>query len=289
MSALDHIGEQAAAPAGSVTIEVLRHQGPDWHWAQDQVIGEHPVAIVFNGLSHAVMMATPTDLEDFALGFALSEGLVERAGDCHDLELVDGPHGTELRMQVSARAFEALKAHRRMLSGRTGCGLCGVDSLQALASAHPAALAAHPGGIGPQAVGRAIAQLHEGQRLQADTGGCHAAAWASPDGRLLAVREDVGRHNALDKLIGHLARQGLLRAHGAGAALAEPGFVLVSSRASYELVSKCVRVGIGTLAAISAPTSLAVDLARQTGLQLYGFCRGQTAVDYSAMPRDPAS
>ncbi|WP_290874437.1 formate dehydrogenase accessory sulfurtransferase FdhD [Aquabacterium sp.] len=265
---------------GSTPVEVWRHRGETAQWAHDQLITEHPVALVFNGLSHAVMMATPTDLEDFALGFALSEGLIERPADCHDLDVIEGPHGSELRLQVSARAFEALKAHRRQMSGRTGCGLCGIDSLQALAARHPSALpasrttaTAEAVGIGPQAVLRAIAQLHAGQRLQAGTGGCHAAAWASPDGTLRAVREDVGRHNALDKLIGHLARE---------ERLGEPGFAVVSSRASYELVSKCVRVGIPTLAAISAPTSLAVDMARQTGLRLYGFCRGDTAVDYSA-------
>jgi FdhD protein len=270
------------APTGSQAVDVLRHRGSHQAWAHDQVICEQPVALVFNGISHAVMMATPTDLEDFALGFALSEGLIARVADCLDMAVHEGPHGIELQLQISARAFAALKAHRRMLSGRTGCGLCGVDSLQALQQSHPSALAGAQPGVArldaPDAVLRAFASLSARQALQADTGGCHAAAWASSDGQLLAVREDVGRHNALDKLIGHLARAGQL---------GQPGMALLSSRASYELVSKCARVGIGTLAVISAPTSMAISLARQTGVQLFGFCRGHSAVDYSALPNAP--
>jgi FdhD protein len=270
---------------GSQTITVRRHEGELANWAQDQIVTELPVALVFNGLSHAVMMVTPTDLEDFALGFALSEGLIERASDCHDIEAIESEHGIELQLQVSARAFESIKAHRRLLSGRTGCGLCGIDSLQSFQRSHPterSRLNAEP--IRPKVhaatVLHALAQLAPHQALQTDTGGCHAAAWANPDGELLVVREDVGRHNALDKLIGHLART---RPSQTGQQT-HNGIALVSSRASYELVSKCARVGIPTLASISAPTSMAVELARRLGLQLYGFCRGERAVDYTAAP-----
>lgn len=256
-------------------VRVLRHVDAQREWAQDQVICERPVALVFNGVSHAVMMATPTDLEDFALGFALSEGLIAHFDDCRDLEIADNTEGLEVRLQISTRAFSEMQARRRGLNGRTGCGLCGVDSLQALRDSHPPPLPteARQAPIEPERILQAFSRLHEHQALQADTGGCHAAAWANAQGELLAVREDVGRHNALDKLIGHLARAHLLK---------QRGMVLVSSRASYELVSKCARMGLDTLAAVSAPTSMAIELAQETGVRLYGFCRGDRAVAYTA-------
>lgn len=269
------------APTTSPTrqVPVQRHRHGEVQWAQDQVICERPVALVFNGISHAVMMATPSDLEDFGLGFALSEGLIAHTGECHDLDVKDSAAGIEVHMQISARAFAAMQLQRRALEGRTGCGLCGVDSLQALQRQHPPALgqASHEpaGHAGP--ILQAFAQLQARQALQADTGGCHAAAWATPQGQLLAVREDVGRHNALDKLIGHLARTRQLHPQG---------LVLMSSRASYELVSKCARLGLRTLATISAPTSMAIELAQDTGVQLYGFCRGHSAVLYTATRSD---
>jgi FdhD protein len=282
-------------------VPVQRISGDTAQAAHDQVITEAPVAIVVNGISHAVMMATPCDLDDFARGFALSEGLIARPEELLDIDSVASPSGIELHLRVSARAEAALKATRRAMAGRTGCGLCGIESLQALQARHPVKAAATPSAtthgtpaaaiqpasdvsetswdpIAPQALAAAFRQLASWQALHADTGGCHAAAWADAEGHIQAVREDVGRHNALDKLIGHLA---------ASRALAQPGFVLMSSRASYELVSKCARVGLGTLATVSAPTSLAIELAAQTGVQLYGFCRGDTAVHYT--PRQARS
>lgn len=269
---------EARLPA-TCEVRVLRHVDTQREWAQDQVICERPVALVFNGVSHAVMMATPSDLEDFALGFALSEGLINDAADCHDLEICDSGDGLEARMQISARAFSAMQSRRRSLNGRTGCGLCGVDSLQALKDSHPAPIAsrAPKPAITPERILHAFSRLHEHQALHMDTGGCHAAAWANALGELLVVREDVGRHNALDKLIGHLARDRML---------SQPGMVLVSSRASYELVSKCARMGLDTLAAVSAPTSMAIELAQETGVRLYGFCRGDRAVAYTASTPD---
>lgn len=257
------------------SVRVLRHRAHLTHWDTDQVICEHPVAMVFNGISHAVMMATPTELEHFGLGFALSEGLIHTPADCHDLELHHGETGTEVRMQISQRAFAALQAHRRTLSGRTGCGLCGLDSLQTLQGQRPGPLpgADRPAPPSASLILQAITALQARQALQADTGGCHAAAWADQQGQIQFVSEDVGRHNALDKLIGRLA-------HSPWAP--EQGFVVITSRASHELVSKCARVGIGTLAAISAPTSMAIDLAHDTGVSLYGFCRGDQAVHYTA-------
>lgn len=232
------------------------------------VAEEVPVALVYNGISHAVMLATPADLEDFGTGFSLAEGIVARAAEIHDIDTVSHANGIEVRMQVSNRAFEALKARRRSLAGRTGCGLCGVDSLGQVAR-EVARVNARPL-VDDCAIHRAFAALGDGQALHALTGSVHAAGWATADGTLLAVREDVGRHNALDKLIGAIVRAGIDPAQG---------FAVVTSRASYEMVLKLASVGGGLLAAISAPTGLAIDLAARTGVTLCGFVRdGRMAI-----------
>lgn len=232
------------------------------------VAEEVPVAMVYNGISHAVMLATPADLEDFGTGFSLAEGIVARASEIHDIDTAHHADGIEVRMQVSNRAFEALKARRRSLAGRTGCGLCGVDSLVQV-SREVKPVAARPS-VDEAAIHRAFVALGEGQALHALTGSVHAAAWAHADGTLFAVREDVGRHNALDKLIGAVALAGLDTAQG---------FAVVTSRASYEMVLKLASVGGGLLAAISAPTGLAIDLAGRTGVTLCGFVRdGRMAI-----------
>ncbi|NKI96990.1 formate dehydrogenase accessory sulfurtransferase FdhD [Rhizobacter sp. SG703] len=254
-------------------VSVRRHLGAVASERRDVVAVESPVALVFNGLSHAVMMATPTDLEAFGLGFALSEGLIAGRDECRDIEVRAHARGCEVHLTVSSRAFAALKDRKRSLEGRTGCGLCGIDSLAQL-DLLPAERLAEHALVPSEVVLRAFAALPARQALNADTGACHAAGWATPAGELLDVTEDVGRHNALDKLLGRRALAGRL---------GEPGFVVMSSRASYELVRKCARLQVGTLAAISAPTSLAIDIARQSGLQLYGFCRGEQAVDYTAL------
>ncbi len=232
------------------------------------VAEEVPVAMVYNGISHAVMLATPADLEDFGTGFSLAEGIVARASEIHDIDTAHHADGIEVRMRVSNRAFEALKARRRSLAGRTGCGLCGVDSLgQVAREVKP--VAARPS-VDETAIHRAFVALGEGQALHALTGSVHAAAWSRADGTLFAVREDVGRHNALDKLIGAVALAGLDTAQG---------FAVVTSRASYEMVLKLASVGGGLLAAISAPTGLAIDLAGRTGITLCGFVRdGRMAI-----------
>jgi formate dehydrogenase accessory protein FdhD len=241
------------------------------------VAEEVPVALVYNGISHAVMLATPADLEDFGTGFSLAEGIVARAAEIHDIDTVSHANGIEVRMQVSNRAFEALKARRRSLAGRTGCGLCGVDSLGQVAR-EVARVSARPL-IDGRAIHRAFAALGDGQALHALTGSVHAAGWATADGTLLAVREDVGRHNALDKLIGAIVRAGIDPAQG---------FAVVTSRASYEMVLKLASVGGGLLAAISAPTGLAIDLAARTGVTLCGFVRdGRMAIYTESRASDP--
>ena len=269
-----------AAP-GLRCVEVLRHEGGEHRRDHDWVIDEAPVALVYNGVSHVVMMATPTALEDFAVGFSLSEGLLHGVDELRDLRVDHAEAGVSVHLEVSPRAFDRFKDRRRQLAGRTGCGLCGIDSLQAFQDTLPErTLVAPPAGAMDlsAAVRRALQALPRSQALQARSGGCHAAAWATPDGHIACVREDVGRHNALDKLIGALALAGQLPAASSGPSA---GLVVVSSRASHEMVSKCVRAGVGTLGAISAPTSLAISLAQRSGLRLFGFCRGEAAVAYA--------
>lgn len=261
------------AERGYVAREIRRHRGESATLEIDSVAEEVPVALVYNGISHAVMMATPLDLEAFAVGFSLTEGIVADAGEIYDVEVESGCDGIEVRIEIAQRAFMAMKAHRRTLAGRTGCGVCGIESL-ALLDLDPERLAAPARPIVPSAamIRRAADALRAGQPLMAATGGVHAAAWCAPDGSVLAIFEDVGRHNALDKLIGHLARA------------REPfgdGFVFLSSRASYELVRKAARMGIQMLATISAPTSLAIRIAEQAGVRLLSFCRQDGFVEYT--------
>ncbi|MDB5894589.1 MAG: sulfurtransferase FdhD, partial [Rhodoferax sp.] len=241
-------------------------------WRDDVVAAEVPVALVFNGISHAVMMATPADLHAFALGFALSEGIVDTPADVFDVVVEGTPAACEVRLEIASRCFVRLKEKRRTLAGRTGCGICGIDSLEAL-DIVPEAITPRPwvARLPVAAVLRAIDAMPAMQTLNAAAGAVHAAGWASPDGDLHDLLEDVGRHNALDKLLGRLALQGRLQ---------DDGFVVMSSRASFELVRKCARLDIPVLATISAPTSLALDIAERAGLQLWGLCRPPRATRY---------
>ncbi|WP_312484575.1 formate dehydrogenase accessory sulfurtransferase FdhD [Massilia timonae] len=239
---------------------------------------EVPVALVYNGISHAVMLASPQDLEDFAVGFSLSERIVRAPRDVRAVEVEAGPHGIALAIDIAPGAMARLKATRRARLGKTGCGLCGIDSLawfeREMAPHDPrdGAIRQTTGPFAPQVLQCAMAAMSGQQRLHQATGAMHAAGWADRDGRLLLVREDVGRHNALDKLVGALARADI----DAGA-----GFALVTSRASFEMVQKATRAGIGLLAAISAPTAMAVRLADRAGLTLAGFVRGGRHVAYT--------
>jgi len=276
--ALPVVHERTVRVFGEAGLPADGAQRPDW------LAAEVPVAMVFNGVSHAVMMATPDQLEAFALGFALSEGILDRADDCRGMEVhcVDGgtavlPPGVsavEVRMDISVRCFERLKQRRRSMSGRTGCGVCGVESLAAL-DMTPERLPAKPwmAQVDAATVLRAFDALRQQQWVNAQAGSLHAAGWASLDVGLMAVCEDVGRHNALDKLIGGLACDGRLL---------EPGFVVLTSRGSHELVRKCARVGISALATISAPTATGVQLAELAGVRLWGLCRSPRAVLYAA-------
>lgn len=241
---------------------------------QDQVATECPVALVYNGISHVVMMATPEELEDFALGFSLSEGIVEGPQQFLDVEQRSVDKGVELAITITGEAFAQLKYKRRNLSGRTGCGLCGAESIQqAIPDLGPVTSDTK---IAHESLQLAISHLDENQQLQQQTGAVHAAAWSDAEGQLRLVREDVGRHNALDKLLGALARQKLD---------VQGGFLLVTSRASYEMVVKTVRANIAVLAAVSAPTALAVDLAQRSQVGLACFSRPERHVIYAGQHR----
>ena len=235
------------------------------------VAAEVAVAFQYNGIGHAVMLATPEHLEDFALGFSFSEGIVESPAEFYGVEVQLAYVGITLAIDVATEAFARLKNRRRTLAGRTGCGICGTESLEQVQRALPML-----GGRGPQiapaALERAQAALATHQPLQRATGSTHGAAWCAPDGTILAVREDVGRHNALDKLIGALLRDGV----DTGA-----GFALITSRASIEMVQKSASAGIALLAAVSAPTGLAVRTANACGQTLVGFVRGASFTIYT--------
>jgi FdhD protein len=239
----------------------------DSDWVADEV----PVALEFNGVSHAVMLATPLDLEDFALGFSLSEGLLATRDELYDVEQEEGDLGITLRLRIAAAAFARFKERRRSLAGRTGCGLCGTESLAQVARALPPLPDSAP--LPPRAVSRAMAELGGLQTLQRATGAVHAAAWCSAAGEIRLLREDVGRHNALDKLIG-----GLVAARIADLAA---GFIAVTSRASFEMVQKTAVAGVPLLAAVSAPTSFAIRTAAAARMTLVGFVRGEDLVAYT--------
>jgi len=228
----------------------------------DSVAAEVPVALTYNRLSHVVMMATPANLEDFALGFSITEGIVGSKGDLQAISLLPREGGIEVAMTISEPWYERLSTQRRNLTGRTGCGLCGAERIeQALRYPKPVGNNVR---VSHAAVQQALSAVQSHQPLQAITGATHCAAWCSLDGAVLELREDVGRHNALDKLIGALVRSDFDNIGG---------FVLVSSRASYEMVFKAATVGIELLVAVSAPTTLAIDFAERCGVTLVGFAR----------------
>ncbi len=247
------------------------------HWkngqavSRDDIVAEEvPIALIYNGISHAVMLATPADLEDFALGFSLTEGIVETPEEIYGIEILEAENGVRVEMDIASERFQYLKERRRNLTGRTGCGLCGTDSLSQ-AIRIPSSVTANPV-FGADAIHRGFGKMDALQVLKQRTGATHAAAWLDADGHVELIREDVGRHNALDKLIGALYWQKADRSAGA---------VLVTSRASYEMVQKCGSAGIGILAAVSAPTALAIRMADEINLTLIGFVRENSHTVYT--------
>ena len=243
----------------------------------DWVVQESPVALEYNGISHATLLATPCDLEELALGFSLTEGIIRGAADLYDVDITETAQGHIARLTIANACFAQLKHRRRTLAGRTGCGLCGLETLDDVTrDLPPVAGARDP--IDPAAIVRAMQLLLRGQALHRRTGGTHAAAWADLSGNILHVREDVGRHNALDKLIGRLK-------HRRSGLDTSAGFVPISSRASFEMVQKAAAAGISAVVAISAPTHYAVETAERLGVMLIGFARGEDFTVYSHAER----
>ncbi len=231
---------------------------------------EHPVNIVYGTIPYAVMMATPADLADFAAGFSLTEGIIDSIDEIRDVAIEQAEKGTVVAVTLTPGRFRQHLARGRNLAGRTGCGVCGVETLDGLPQA--ARLAGSRPDISAAAVAAAIAALERHQPLNDLTHAVHAAAWCGPGGDILAVREDVGRHNALDKLIGALLY-----------AKADPasGFLLITSRCSFEMVEKTARFGAHLLVAVSAPTSLALERARALGVDILAVARRDGALDFT--------
>lgn len=259
---------------GMVRRRVRRIVGREVVERIDGIAEETAIALVYNGQPHAVMMATPLDLQDFALGFSLSEGIIGDAAELLDVQTIALEQGVQLSLRIPPQRHEALMQRPRGLEGRSSCGVCGTRHIADVLRAPRHAAAGFV--VEPVALRRALGELREQQPLNALTGAVHAAAWATPDGAIQLLREDVGRHNALDKLIGALALENRQ---------ASGGFAVLTSRASYEMVLKSASAGIALVVAISAPTSLAIDLADEAGITLVGFARDDRCTVYTRPAR----
>jgi FdhD protein len=249
---------------------VDRWQGNLHEQKQDYIAEEVPISLIYNGVPHVVMLATPTNLEEFALGFSITEGIIKNPQELLSARIYNRSNGIEVQLKIPDNRFQGMADKGRNLTGRTGCGLCGASTLKQ-AIRQPNQVNGDLSLSGAQ-LHSALTDIKQHQTLNQLTGAVHAAAWVVPGQGIVDIREDVGRHNALDKLIGLLLRTGKdLSA----------GFVIVTSRASYEMVQKTAWVGITMLAAISAPTGLAIRLADETGLTLIGFARDDQHVIYT--------
>ncbi|KPH79624.1 formate dehydrogenase accessory sulfurtransferase FdhD [Bosea vaviloviae] len=251
----------------SVTAEPVRFGAGPAPAAVAEVAVEAPINIVYGNMPYAVMMATPSDLEDFVAGFSLTEGIVRSVDEIRGISVAPQADGIVVTVDLAPGRFRDHLARRRNLSGRTSCGLCGIETLAEMPMAGADERQHRP--IPPDAIQAALAALDRHQPLHRLTRAVHAAAWCDATGKILAAREDVGRHNALDKLIGARLRAG----HDAS-----EGFVLVTSRASFEMIEKTAIFGAGTLVSISAPTSLAIERAKRLGLTLISVARGDAAI-----------
>ena len=239
---------------------------------------ETPIAMVFNGISHVVMMATPDNLEDFAKGFSISENIVSDIEEIYSIEVNRTDVGIEIDINISNEAFNKLKDKRRNLIGRTGCGLCGAESLNQVFNHHNSIQAITQQSVfSAKNISLALDHISKHQIIQQQTGATHAAALCNQDGKILFVREDVGRHNALDKLIGAFYNHDTLN-------IKNP-FIIISSRASYEMIQKAATLKVALVVAISAPTALAVRLANKLGITLLGFARGKNYNIYTHKER----
>ena len=235
-----------------------------------RIAEETPIALVYNGRPYVVVMGTPADLEDLAVGFSITEGVVDTGAGVERVDVVRASHGIEVQIQISNADAARLEERTRSMTARTGCGLCGIEKIGDVL--RMPAVVTHALSLPRQALWRASAELSRAQTINNETNAVHAAGWADPDGVLHIAREDVGRHNALDKVLGALARKGTEAASG---------FVVVTSRASYEMVQKAATCGVELVAAISRPTGLAIRFAESAGVTLVGLLRGTTANVYA--------
>lgn len=267
----DPLSDYPDPSAGLAMSDILRVGDRQATATQDAIAREQAVALEYNGIAHAALLASPLHIPELALGFSYTEGIIRSPDDVLDLGVESVPDGLVVRLRIVNARLHALKLRRRSLAGSTSCGLCGVQSLaQIRRDLPPLAVPDRPWSM--RAVEAALDQLRQRQPLHNLTGATHAAAWAEPDGRLAWTYEDVGRHNALDKLIGRLLREPVDRGRG---------FVVISSRASFEMVQKAQAAGIRALVAVSAPTSLAVRLAQEAPMMLAGFARDGRCTIYS--------
>jgi FdhD protein len=267
--------EDISFPATSCEVTVERWRDGTTTQVSDQVAEEVPVALTYHGVPHVVMLTTPADLEDLAVGFTLSESIVAHREEIRSVEAAQRDDGAlEVRIGIAADRFSELLRRQRNLTGRTGCGLCGAQTVEeAIRNPPPVNRGVT---VDIKALHQALVDLKQLQEINARTGSVHAAAWVVPGPGIQSgiqfVREDVGRHNALDKTIGAIVRAG-----GDFAA----GYFLITSRASYEMVQKAATVGATFLAAVSAPTAFAIRLAAATGVTLVGFAREHQHVVYA--------
>ena len=255
------------SPSEALAARALWFDGRDTTDAARDVPVETPVNVMYDSKPFAVMMCTPQDLEDFAYGFSFTEGIIEQASDIHRVLVNEVERGIELRVSLSPWAAPRLGDRARNTAGRTGCGLCGIDQLDALPMA--SVRKKRNAGVQVASVRRALAALEQGQVINERTHAVHAAAWCTAEGDIVAIREDVGRHNALDKLIGALLRVGQK---------AGDGFLIITSRCSFEMVEKAAAYGASTIVAISAPTSLAVERATLHDMTLLAIARRDGAL-----------
>lgn len=255
-------------PQRDVRATVLRYDIGFADARNVAVAVEAPINIVYGDTPYAVMMATPADIEDFVYGFSLTEGVIAEPGEIRGIEIARQHEGYVASVNLTPDTLRRHMARRRNLSGRTSCGLCGVEDFKQLPSA-PGKVGARA--VAPEAIMRALASLHDRQVLFRATRAVHAAAWCAPDGDVRFVREDVGRHNALDKTIGACLRAGLP---------AREGFALITSRCSFEMIEKTAIFGAPALVSVSAPTSLAIERAMALGVTLIAVARQDGALAF---------
>lgn len=256
--------------AREVSASTLSFASHEVKEARRALAVETPLELVVGTIPYAVMMVTPDDLEDFVTGFAMTEGVIEQASDIRAITIEQHPKGLRALVDLVPEKLSTHLSRKRAITGRTSCGVCGIEDLASL-PAHDKTVEAKTR-ISESAIKRAIDTLATHQPLNDATRSVHAAAWFDRDGRFILAREDVGRHNALDKTIGALMRSD---------ADAGNGFMLITSRASYEMIEKTARFGASTLVAISAPTSLAVERAEALGITLYAIARADGAMKFT--------